>query len=175
MWENSSNLHSSYLVDPHPFFAELPSGYNTGLIRQFIPRINATATFDALPDEKLYKEKCLPNGRALIWNYQDMREIEGGKPMWLLQACVPETSFAARWKPLREYQSFTEELYLNITHTFPEQQHFRRVVLNTAAGYFELPNAMNGGKPGSLLSADPETVCNHDCLPQKLEFSEEKQ
>src|SRR6266480_2203409 len=32
----------------NPFLAELPSGYSTGLIRQFIPRINSTAQYQEI-------------------------------------------------------------------------------------------------------------------------------
>ncbi|KAJ5812740.1 hypothetical protein N7447_009763 [Penicillium robsamsonii] len=34
-----------------PFLAELPSGYNTGLYEQFIPRFNSSAQYDTLREE----------------------------------------------------------------------------------------------------------------------------
>lgn len=68
-------------------------------------------------------------------------------------------------------QDFSEELYLNVTIAdiwtpAPLNHTLLKIIVNTTAGYFELPNYMNDGVAGPLLDQDPRNLCGHDCEPQ---------
>lgn len=41
------------------------------------------------------------------------------------------------------------------------------MTVNTTAGYFELPNYLNGKVAGFLLKEDPNTMCGDDCFPDQ--------
>lgn len=69
---------------------------------------------------------------------------------------MPPNMTKSPWLPTRDRRDFSEELYSNVSVTGIFNNTFignwqgialYRVTLNTTAGYFELPNYMNGGKP----------------------------
>lgn len=82
---------------------------------------------------------------------------------------MPGNLTQSPWKSTRDRQDFEEVLYLNITSWGNSQapinagQGLFRITLNTSAGYFELPNYMNGGIPGPLLAKDPNSICGNAC------------
>ena len=76
------------------------------------------------------------------------------------------------WKATRDRQDITELLYLNVTLEdksvktgITDNSTVFKVQANSTAGYFELPNYMNGG-PGPLLEKDPNSACDVHCMPQ---------
>ncbi|KAJ5993684.1 hypothetical protein N7451_009408 [Penicillium sp. IBT 35674x] len=159
-----------------PFLAQLPSGYNTGLIRQFAPRINSSAQYENISAEAFPKDCDQIDGAFFI----DYTNTTYEDYTWGVQACMPTNVTSSPWKSTRDRQDFTEELYLNITLINYEyiqygsdgdqvNSMFFKVTLNTTGGYFELPNYMNGGSAGSLLDKDPNSLCGNDCEIQGFE------
>ena len=158
-------------VPSNPFLAELPSGFNTGLIQQFLPRINSTANYEKISNSD-YPAGCdnLPGAFfAQYFNSSALNASTSCSDTWGLQACMPGNMTQSPWKPTRARQDFSEVLYLNVTLTGCESDQsgltnaFYRVTVNTTGGYFELPNYMNGGLSGPLLEDDPNTVCGDTC------------
>jgi hypothetical protein len=153
------------------FLAELPSDYNTGLIRQFIPRINSTASYHNITASE-YPQGCdqLPGAYYVAYFARDNTNLTG----WTLEACMPADMRKSPWMSTRDRQDFSEVMYLNVSVSLSELDDydeayggsFYRVVLNTTAGYFELPNYMNGGVPGPLLEKDPNSQCGDDCTAE---------
>lgn len=156
-----------------PFLAQLPSGYNTGLIRQFAPRINSSAHYENISAEAFPKNCDQIDGAFFI----DYTNTTDEYYTWGVQACMPANVSSSPWRSTRDRQDFTEELYLNITlinydyisyDSDQADSTFFKITLNTTGGYFELPNYMNGGSAGLLLDEDPNNLCGNDCEIQGL-------
>jgi hypothetical protein len=165
---------------PDPFLAELPSGYSTGVIRQYLPRINSTARRDIITDSE-WPTNCdtNPDGFYVKFGATNFNYITTtGWGNWSLEACMPGNQTESPWRAVRSRQDFGEELYLNISlvsndptavyTTAEERGGLFKFVLNTTAGYFELPNYMNGQRPGPLLDEDPMIHCSGDCAYQSF-------
>lgn len=73
-------------------------------------------------------------------------------------------------------QDFSEQLFLNISvmgydlsaHNLPATGGIFKITSNTTAGYFELPNYMNGGQAGPIIDGTPDDIgnCGSNCLTQ---------
>lgn len=153
---------TNYSELAEPFLAELPSGYNTGLYSQYIPRINSTARYETISKDE-FPRGCDKIDGAFFVDY--FNATHGDPYWWGLQACMPMNLKDSPWKSTRDRQDFTEEIYLNVTVSERQQSgsHFYKLMLNTTAGYFELPNYMNGNVAGPLLDKGSQ-----QCLRRKL-------
>jgi hypothetical protein len=157
-----------------PFLAEVPDGFNTGLIRQFIPRINSTANYVQISENE-YPTGCSTKPGAFFVDYNNITaQTLPGSLVWGLQACMPANLTYSPWKPTHERQDFTEGLFLNVTlinyddivegeSSSVANHSYYKVTVQTTGGYFELPNYMNNGIAGPLLNVDPSKVCGSDC------------
>ena len=148
---------------PEPFFAEVPSGFNTGLYRQHIPRINSTTKIYREP----FPEDCGSIPGAFFAEFSskagDSDEELWPVETWSVKACMPTDLTKSPWKATRDRQDFSEELYLDISFGIQTEgadlfdyhpgtsRYQLKIVLGTTAGYFELPNYMNNGTAGPLL------------------------
>lgn len=161
-----------------PFVAQLPAGYSTGLVRQFLPRINSSATRVRI-SELDFPTDCgsLPGSFYVDHSTAVNTGFIGGSPAsteWTLIACMPTDQTQSPWTNTRRRQDFSEELYLNLTARDPQEvmpphdqwSGFFKITVNTTAGFFELPNYVNGQKPGPLLTDDPNDHCGRDCILQ---------
>ncbi|KAK4610169.1 hypothetical protein CLAFUW4_14196 [Fulvia fulva] len=150
---------------PDPFFAQLPSAYNTGLIQQFLPRINSTVTNERISEDE-FPSNCDTLPGAFYMSYGDRTDLYH----WSIVACMPADQTFSPWKPVRDRQDFPETLYLNISVDYLQVAYqatgFFQITMNTSAGFFELPNYMNGGIPGPLLDHDPGPLCGPACVAQ---------
>ncbi|KAL4879461.1 hypothetical protein BJY04DRAFT_229024 [Aspergillus karnatakaensis] len=128
-----------------PFVAELPADFNTGLFRQFAPRINTTAQYDPIPAAE-FPENCNEIEGAFFVDYTNSTTVlDPDDPyIWGVQVCMPSNVTQSPWKLTRNRQDFSE------------------LTLDTTSGYFELPNYMNGGLAGPLLNEDPTELCAQD-------------
>ena len=84
---------------------------------------------------------------------------------------MPADMTESPWKETRRRQDFSETLYLTLSVTGSYGINFGpggyyKITLNTTAGFFELPNYMNGQIPGPLIDGEPEEYCGHDCESQ---------
>ncbi|KAL3457441.1 hypothetical protein BJX64DRAFT_17811 [Aspergillus heterothallicus] len=160
---------------PDPFLAQLPNGFHTGLLRQFLPRINSSARFESI-GEADFPGNCDQISDGFYAEYTNTSRYSPDSDMmqiWGLRACMPGNVTQSPWMATRDRHDFSEELYLGITLvnysigiSGPPEHGFFRVTLNTTTGYFELPNYMNGGVAGFLLSKDPTELCDDHCESQ---------
>lgn len=164
-----------------PYLAQLPVGYHTGLIRQFIPRINSSITFGTVAPEEM-PANCseMPNSFYALYANAMPPATDWDVPRnWSIEVCMPGDQETSPWKSTFSRQDFTEELYLNISVLGYSNMinpdplttgGVFRVTSETTAGYFELPNYMNGGQAGPLLEGEDETIdhCHrfYDCPRQ---------
>lgn len=153
-----------------PFYAQLSTGFNTGLIRQFIPRINSTAQYESISEDQ-FPTGCDALQGAFYVDYDYLNPTDRTADGWRLEACMPADLRQSPWNATSKRQDFSEELYLNVTvytgdgyEESPPGGNLYKVTVNTTAGYFELPNYMNGGIAGPLLDDYPSSSsCGSDC------------
>ncbi|KAL2811415.1 hypothetical protein BJX63DRAFT_444099 [Aspergillus granulosus] len=163
------NNISSY---PDPFLAQLPSSFHTGLLRQFLPRINSTAQFQPIGEAE-FPENCDQIPNAFFVEYTNSTRYYDTELMqtWSLKACMPANVTESPWKATRDRHDFSEELYIDVTlenyNLGYNHRALYRITLNTTTGYFELPNYMNGGVAGFLLDQDPNELCDDRCEYQE--------
>lgn len=159
-----------------PFLAELRNGFSTGLIRQFIPRINSTASYENISAVE-YPSGCAQIAGAFSVGYSGkvLYSPTDSAANWSIQACMPTDLRQSPWKYTRDRRDFSEVLFINVTisadgrvprNTTPIGGLLYRVTLNTTAGYFELPNYMNGVTAGPLLDKDLNSICGHNCTAE---------
>ncbi|GAB1739993.1 hypothetical protein NU219Hw_g4919t1 [Hortaea werneckii] len=132
-----------------PYLAQLPTDYNTGVVRQFIPRFNISISRENITEQGMPKECNVDQPGAFYVNYanevKDGNRTEGD---WALEACMPANQQRSPWQATRSRQDFTETLYLKLRsdpHSidFPgvplrsAQDCTFKITLSTTAGYFE--------------------------------------
>jgi len=165
------NTFANMSLLPDPFIAELPTNYSTGLIRQYLPRINSTARRDVISEAE-FPADCESRQDAFYARYAAINPNYirmTGWGTWSLVVCMPANTSQSPWLATRNRQHFSEELFLNISvlsaspvksNKTPEQRGgLFKITLETTAGYFELPNYMNDEQPGPLLDWDPTDGC----------------
>lgn len=161
----------SWLNDP--FWSELPSGFSTGLIRQFAPRINSTATRETITEDD-FPLNCdqAPGGLYIHYANTTIDPAAQNSTTYSVDVCMPANMSVTPWRPVHHRQDFSEEMYLKINLSGYDSLgiwsgvYYSKVTLNTTGGYFELPNYMNGQVVGPLLEDDPSNYCGLDCEPQ---------
>ncbi|KAI0168750.1 hypothetical protein BJ166DRAFT_463050, partial [Pestalotiopsis sp. NC0098] len=154
-----------------PFFSELPYTTSTGLLSQFAPRANSTASREIIANED-FPTDCdqNPNGFYIHYNNTSEDASSGNRTSsYSVEVCMPGDVTQPAWETNRTRQDRNEELYLkirldNCSH-YPTGEWSRRITLNTTVGYFELPNYANGELPGPLLE-DPDNLCGSSCKDQ---------
>ncbi|KAK7007421.1 hypothetical protein R3P38DRAFT_3281712 [Favolaschia claudopus] len=129
-----------------PFFSQLPAGFSTGLVKQFAPRINSTAHRENITAD-VFPPNCDQIPDALFIRYAN---VSNGQ-IYAVEVCMPANVTASPWKSQHTRQDFSEAI---------------KITVNTTAGYFELPNYMNGGINGPILVDDPANYCDLSCEPQ---------
>lgn len=155
-----------------PFVAQLPSGFNTGVISQFIPRINSSAEYTSI-DASQWPKNCDTQTGAFYTKYENSTTSSDCDTSYSIEACMPGDQTKSPWTSTRDRQDFSEELFLavNLAGCLRGVSYgttYFRLSMNTTAGYFELPNYMNGGVAGPLLDMDFSSGCGDDCEPQIL-------
>ncbi|KAJ5317150.1 hypothetical protein N7508_001658 [Penicillium antarcticum] len=155
-----------------PFIAQLTNTFHTGLVRQYIPRINSSAQYTRI-DANGFPSECdkIPGSFYVNYSYSDGNNTSWSDTgirwhqelfAWGIRACIPNDITKSPWRPTRDRQDFFEELYLNFTvansNMTKAESTFYKVKLDTTAGYFELPNYMNNGVAGHLLDEGPNTT-----------------
>ncbi|KAI5364563.1 Putative major facilitator, sugar transporter, major facilitator superfamily [Septoria linicola] len=163
-----------------PFLAQLPAGFSTGLVRQFMPRINSSVFRSRITADE-FPADCQDLTNSFHANYSTavMTGYSNGSEVgisWSLVACMPADQRKSLWNATRARQDFSEKLYLNMTAFDPtpskldwnsdQSSGLFKIELRTTTGYFELPNLMNGNIPGPLLNDDPSLHCGRDCVLQ---------
>ncbi|KAK7031730.1 hypothetical protein R3P38DRAFT_2522568 [Favolaschia claudopus] len=157
-----------------PFFSQLPAGFSTGLVKQFAPRINSTAHRENIT-ANAFPSNCHQIPDALFIRYANVSNGAMNGQAYAVEVCMPANVTASPWKSQHTRQDFSEVMYLNITLSgwdfssslgLANTSYYSKITVNTTAGYFELPNYMNGGVNGPLLVDDPANYCDLSCAPQ---------
>ncbi|QIW94513.1 hypothetical protein AMS68_000031 [Peltaster fructicola] len=154
-----------------PFWAQLPASTSTGLIRQFSLRVNSTATKQVITAAD-FPAACSPSGNSFFATYSGNsptinQDVPGTN--YSVSACMPYNQGMSPWKATRARQDFYEELYLSFSlgrQSSGSDTGYYKIRVNTTAGYFELPNYMNGQVAGPLLANGPNGLCGPDCYEQ---------
>ncbi|KAJ5543217.1 hypothetical protein N7461_009220 [Penicillium sp. DV-2018c] len=149
---------------PHlsdPFLTPLPNGYNTGVLRQYAPRMNSSAKVTYIQPSE-FPQNCTPYNLHVHYHGN----------AWEVDVCGPHYG---SWNASRDRQDLSEDLFINITilcEKFPNRiwrcidKTLLKITAHTTVGWFELPNYMNSGEPGPLQRRDPT---GRDQSPQHFE------
>lgn len=154
-----------------PYIAQLPSGYQTGLITQFMPRMNSSISY-ATVSQTDFPQNCNTISGAYYIEYAYNETLLN------VQVCMPDDISRSPWRATRDRQDISEQMFLNIafgTSISPATLDKTpgnvtlKLLVNTTLGYFELPNYNNSGIAGPLLAKDPHDTCQGNdaqCLSQ---------
>jgi hypothetical protein len=161
-----------------PFYAQIPSGFHTGVLQQFATRINSSATSRSIEAAE-FPSGCNSNSSGFFANYISTYVDRYSQETWAIAACMPNVTSKSPWVETRDRQEFSELLYLNISiqdsnlqrSEMPAGGALYEIIVRTTAGYFELPNFMNNGTPGPLLESDPTSHCNTTCMRQISQYT----
>jgi hypothetical protein len=151
-----------------PFLAQLPNGYNTGIVQQFLPRFNSTANYENISAADFPIDCDTIPGALSVRQSNKPLNLSNQILYWAVHTCMPTNLQVSPWKNTRARQDFTEELYINVSlsqdllltmsdgdYFSPFSEYFR-ITINTTAGYFELPrdNNVSSPRPSSLRQRD---------------------
>ena len=162
---NVSSLLGTYI-------AQLPSGYQTGLMTQFMPRMNSSVSYTNVSEAE-FPPNCdtIPGAYYTDFIYN--------KTVLNLQVCMPNDRNFSRWKASRDRQDISETMFVHVGYGAPYNpvtidpnpaNATTKLVVNTTLGYFELPNYNNSGIAGPLLAKNPFDCKNNDyqCSSQMI-------
>ena len=144
---------------PEPYTAQIPSGFQTGLVRQFVPRMNSSVSYNNITATPSSFESCISDSASYFVQHTYNRT------QLTVQVCMPD-AIQSPWKPTGDRQDIIERLFLKIrsnesiytySYNIPANATFELVV-NSTLGYFELPNYYNK-IAGPLLTIDPRYDC----------------
>ena len=148
----------------HPYVVQLPAGYQTGLMTQFMPRMNSSVSFLNV-SQTAFPSDCNTSSGAYYIEYSYNTSLLN------VQVCIPDGVSQSPWKATRARQDATETMFMNIHFgSLENMANFDRnpgnitlkLTINTTIGYFELPNYNNNGTAGPLLAKDPICPGNPD-------------
>ena len=164
----------SYAVLQSPYVAQLPAGYQTGLMTQFMLRMNSSVSLISV-SRTAFPSNCNATSGAYYMEYTYNTTVLN------VQVCMPDSVSQSPWKASRDRQDTTDTMFLDIhsgackvcaSSVFDSdslENITLKLTVNTTLGYFELPNYNNSGNAGPLLAKDPYETCpgdNHQCLTQ---------
>ncbi|PHH64963.1 hypothetical protein CDD81_3600 [Ophiocordyceps australis] len=142
----------------NPFWAALPAGFNTGLTRQYMARFNCSVKAEQITSDS-FPSSCYSDPQALHLYYN---KTSSSQAQYSLRVCMPGNTTQSPWKPQRSRQDFREQLFLSATFSGLNGSLSMKITFDTTAGYFEVPNYMNGQVAGPLLDDDPRIRCQAD-------------
>jgi hypothetical protein len=165
-----NTLASSAETSRLPFVSQLETGFNTGLMRQFLPRLNSTVKVNATSATE-FPQDCGSIPGAFSAEYKGSWS-QYPEQEYSVQVCMPSNQTLSPWRNIRTRQDVEETLYINIS--FPNSAYSRsanestifKVVARTTLGYFELPNYWNNNTAGQVLTDDPNNHCDSHCMAQ---------
>jgi hypothetical protein len=148
--------HSRYssLGDVTGFVAGLPADTTTGVLREHIMRLNSSVSCVSKSTSE-YPATC--SGSSPV---QASYSYDGGFEPVTADICAPGNSEISPWRPDRNLQEISEEVYFKITGFSLGADMTIHCTARTTRGYFELGNTHNGGSFGPLLEKWP-----HDEYP----------
>lgn len=156
------------------FMAQMPSGFNTGFERAWIPRFNTSVDYERIAQSSA-PFGCFTNDSDadLIKHRYDWEESdpEEDANYWSVRTCISSEALQSPLKnETRDRQDFEEVFYIDIsgkTRSSVLTPGTWKVSAQTSVGYFELPNYHNDGTPGPLLEKFtlPEDTYTYKFVP----------
>ncbi|KAE8140900.1 hypothetical protein BDV38DRAFT_279876 [Aspergillus pseudotamarii] len=155
LWSSSTGTVTLDDKTGEKSYSPFQTNTNTGLVRQFAPRINSTAIWEnnsaaILPDD------CNPSSDAFYLRYEYNSSFS-----YTVEICMPGNMSQSPWEDQRSRQDISEELYFKMSFSegFEPQvtpgEYSTKLKLHTTTGYFGLPNYENGQVPGPLIEHSP--------------------
>ncbi|GFG10693.1 hypothetical protein IFM5058_05052 [Aspergillus udagawae] len=171
----SQNTLANISTITDPFWAELPTSTNTGLLQQFAPRIKSTPIWEN-NSAAVLPEDCKSSSDAFYLHYKYGQDNDAPF-QYDIEICILGNMSQSPWKNQLSRQDFSEELYfqmnfsgdggmLNYVPRFGT--HSRKLTLHTTTDYFELPNYANGQVPGPLIEESPFGRSPRNFTPRDL-------
>lgn len=108
---NSQNALANISTIDDRFWAQLPAGFNAGLLSQFAPRINSTAKWENITAEE-FAQNCRRDEGALYIHYKSSQNSQLVE--YDIELCMPQNTSQSPWKYQGLRQDFSEQLYLNM-------------------------------------------------------------
>ncbi|KKZ59994.1 hypothetical protein EMCG_00836 [[Emmonsia] crescens] len=177
IWVNNSDCDLDYQESTPPhwksFISPALSTFNTGVLRQFAPRLNSTVSFKNVSMDDFPADCANLPGSF----YAEYFATSNDKPRYSVQACMPSNQTNSPWKnQFRTPQTISEVLYLKIFVNGDRDRYtitgfsggpaVFKVQADSTSGYFELPNYLNNNTASDLLPRDPDEFCDEHCTDQ---------
>ncbi|KAF3397180.1 hypothetical protein DPV78_007951 [Talaromyces pinophilus] len=168
LWGNVSRM--DMYTPESSWLTELPANYNTGAHRSIAPRYNSsTSTELVLLDEFPANCSSVPVYFYASLNYTDSSDAissDNVTKSTQIQVCITSNLTTSPWSATNARQEITESLYIHINTSYSALRFGSRIlnntykiIMNTTAGWFELPNMWNNGVPGPILE-NPNVTCD---------------
>ena len=137
----TNSVHQDTLrgVWSNPYISQLRSGFQTGLLKDYIPRMNSFVSYNILA-ETAFPSNCSLESNAYYIEHSYNRTL------FVVKVCMPD-ALTSPWKDTGDRQDISERLYINVhsnDHTntaFYENSVANgtyEVVVNMTLGYFEV-------------------------------------
>ena len=166
--DKASNEPLSTIARRNWFISSFPAGTDTAILPQLALRINSSIGCQAIPTQS-FPEVCPgPNPFEIVYSYAETAPTvkNHDTPSFDFSICVPGDSEYSPWGSGRDRQDISEEMYLSLYQaeniTGQEISLTYHCVLNTTAGYFELPNYWDNHAAGNILADWPEDEIYQD-------------
>ncbi|KAK7017244.1 hypothetical protein R3P38DRAFT_2635099 [Favolaschia claudopus] len=141
---------SSHARDRY-FASALPNGTTTGVLRQHAMRMNSSTHCEPIARDSFPFSSC--SGAHPVQTTYSNRFIN-------ISVCAPGEAGVTPWKPIRDRQDISEELYIDVQisrelNTFAMRNFTTKCTTGSSMGYFELGNYKNDFAYGPLIDKWP--------------------
>ena len=162
---SSSTRHATGSIVPslfdqnQSFMAQIPTGYNTGIIRQFATGVANDGFESQIISHSDWPRSCNENSNVPF--YASL----GNLGVNSVQACMPEASSFAR--NATDFLQISDSLFINNIGLYkgPGTHNMTfKITVNTTLFDFELPGESNGGTTGFAIAESISTCVNdYEC------------
>lgn len=151
--------HTEANVTLDLFTSSMPSTANTGMLRQFAPRMNSSLAWTDIDSGDFPKNCSEENG--FFRNYTSPTD-PASEEFYSLSVCMQGNLSHTPFKETRDRQDFEETIFLSTGYYVSGTglgNATWRLTLSSTLGYFELPNKKRKNAYGPLLDKDPLANC----------------
>lgn len=169
IWGTTDSLSSIKSSMNTTWFAEFPNTFSTGPFGgQYVPRVNSSTTIENLTVGE-FPSGCAENTDWFYALYTYPFTVSEYNST--VEVCLAVNGTASPWNNTNGRQDFSEVLYLNATN---DENNYGvgavKIIMDTTAGLFELPNLANNGQPGPIDSNSTQCVgiyCSDSTLTRR--------
>lgn len=152
----------SFKIPKGQFFATIPVGTDTGVLRYIALRLNTSVSCTTVPQSD-FPSIC-PGASPFSQTFSNPCG-DSDRLCYRARICVPGQTSSCPWKDTPDAQSISEELWLDYQGTKLSQDglmttdgkvnYTQHCYGNSTLGHFEIPNYWNGHVTGPLLETLP--------------------